>query len=117
MGCSDGVLSCHFAERWDHDCLLPPGYHLPACHHDGNHTPVEYALHPWFIPRDVATHEATQTGVGGIAKVNVAACFWVLCMGGMPWAVQVQPKRRHGDAICSSGDETFVLASFLKIMV
>jgi hypothetical protein len=83
------------------------------------HTPVEYAIHWWFIPSDLdmSTHETNQTAVGGAGKANVAAGFTVLGMDGKPWTMRVQRERRHGDTVVPSGEDTFVSGPFPKIMV
>ena len=48
-------------------CLLGVNY-PPARHCDGTHTPVEYALHLWFIPSHVATHETSQRRLGALGN-------------------------------------------------
>ena len=87
-------------------CLLSINYPL-ARHRDETHTPVEYALHPWYIPSDVATHETTQRTDGALGKrmlQRVLRCY------GKPWTMRVRRERGHGDAVCPSGDDTFVSA-------
>jgi hypothetical protein len=70
-------------------------------HRDGTHAPVEYALHSWFIPSDVAmsTHEMSQ-------MAHVAAYF----------TTDASAKRkRHGKAVCPSGEDNSVSAPFRKL--
>ena len=68
VGCLDGAPSCYFAEPWDHDHLVFVASCTSTTLQLGTHTLVEYALHSWFISSDVATHETTQTAVGGAGK-------------------------------------------------
>jgi hypothetical protein len=79
--------------------LLGASYPL-ACHRDGTHTPVEYALHPWFIPSDVdMTHEASQTVVRGTGKSTVLVCFTVLAAWMESLGRCEYTRKRHGEVI------------------
>lgn len=55
----------------------------PVRHRDRIHTPVEYA-----------THETSQTAVGGAGRANVAACFTALGVDGKAWTTRAQRERK-----------------------
>ena len=102
----------HFKFYVASSILVAPWRQLP-----GMHTPVEYALHSYFIPSDVAmsAHGTSQTAVGGAGRVNVAACFMVLGQDGKPWTMRMERERRYGNVY---RERTFSYRpSFPKIMV
>jgi hypothetical protein len=98
-----GNTSRSIYHQFNSRCLL--GVNCPPPRHrDGTYTPVEYALHSWFIPSQTA---------------NVATCFSGLGTDGKPWTMRTQSERRHSEAVCklSTRRTTSHRPPFRKFMV
>ena len=98
---------------------LPGVNYPPVRQRDGTHNLIHLVSTPYIRGSfRVAWPCLLMKRVKRPSGALESECFrTVPCMDGKPRTMRVQPKRRHGDTGCPSGEDTFISTPIPEIMV